>query len=106
MAVWEKLKGRNIKIIISESRPLYEGRTVAEKIAKLGLSVTLITDAQIGLFVENADMALVGADSILPNGDLVNKAGTYLLGWHVVIKKCLFIFAVKNLSSAQMTCLH
>ena len=37
-----------------------------------------ITDAQGGLF-DQADAVLVGADALLADGTLVNKAGTYLL---------------------------
>jgi translation initiation factor eIF-2B subunit delta len=39
----------------------------------------LITDAQINLFAPRADLALVGADALLEDGSVVNKAGTSLL---------------------------
>ena len=49
-AVFRKLRGRNVQAI-----------------------------AQIGLFSGRADLALVGADSVLADGGVLNKAGTYLL---------------------------
>lgn len=66
-------------VLVSESRPLYEGRYLAEDLSKKGVNVTLITDASIGYFLDISDMALVGADAVLTTGHLVNKVGTYLL---------------------------
>lgn len=79
MKTFEHLAGREVRVIISESRPLNEGVTVARQLQQWGLEVTLITDAQLGLFAAQADMALVGADSLLADGSVVNKAGTLLL---------------------------
>ncbi|MDI6704594.1 MAG: translation initiation factor eIF-2B [bacterium] len=71
----EKVKG----VIVLEGRPLFEGRKTAKELLELGILVTLITDAQAGYFMSDVDLVLVGADSILPNGSVVNKVGTYLL---------------------------
>ncbi len=73
------LQGRGASLIVTESRPLCEGRNLALQLAGMGLPTTLITDAQLGLFVEKADLAMVGADSVLEDGTVVNKVGTYLL---------------------------
>lgn len=73
------LKDRNPRMIITESRPLCEGRKLAERLSAWQIPTTYITEAQMGLFVGQADAVLVGADSVLPNGDVINKAGTYLL---------------------------
>jgi len=73
------LRGSRTRVLVSESRPLCEGRSLAAEGARLGLEVTLITDAQMGVFAGGADLALVGADSLLADGSAVNKAGSYLL---------------------------
>lgn len=67
------------RIIVAESRPLFEGRALAEELAGKGLEVTLIVDAAMGMFVNEADAVLVGADSVLADGSIVNKVGTRLL---------------------------
>ena len=67
------------RVIVAESRPLNEGVKAAEALAASGIHVTLITDAQVGLFVRQAEAAVVGADAIRPDGSFVNKAGTRLL---------------------------
>jgi len=66
------------EVVCTESRPIYEGRTVAARLAQEGIKATLITDSAAGHFVSRADMVLVGADSVSGDG-LVNKMGTYPL---------------------------
>ncbi|GAC1401703.1 MAG: ribose 1,5-bisphosphate isomerase [Ktedonobacteraceae bacterium] len=69
------------QMIVLEGRPRYEGREMARALSQKGLAVTLITDAQADIFMPQCDRVVVGADSILANGDVLNKAGTALLGW-------------------------
>lgn len=67
--------------IVLEGRPRYEGREVAHQLSKKKALVTLITDAQADIFLPQSHAVVVGADSILANGDILNKAGTALLAW-------------------------
>ncbi len=70
------------QVIVLEGRPRYEGRQVALELSKGGgSSITLITDAQADIFLPQCHAVVVGADSILANGDVLNKAGTALLAW-------------------------
>lgn len=69
------------QVIVLEGRPRYEGREVALALRKAGIATTLITDAQADIFLPNCRAVVVGADSVLANGDILNKAGTALLGW-------------------------
>ncbi|MCK9173072.1 MAG: hypothetical protein AB7T15_07805 [Desulfuromonas sp.] len=77
--LFAELAPARLRLIVSESRPLNEGVGLAAELLRLGHEVRLITDAQLGLFVAEADLALVGADSLLADGSIVNKAGTRLL---------------------------
>ena len=65
-------------VVVTESRPRGEGVALARRLAAGGLRVTLITDAQLGLWAPRCDAVLVGADAITPDDHLVNKAGTRL----------------------------
>ena len=65
------------EVVVCESRPLFEGRTTARELASANIPVTLVSDAVGPSLVQDVDCVVVGADSILPNGDVVNKAGTY-----------------------------
>jgi translation initiation factor 2B subunit (eIF-2B alpha/beta/delta family) len=67
------------QIIVLEGRPRYEGRAMARALSSRGFAVTLLTDAQADIFIPQCQAIVVGADSILANGDVLNKAGTALL---------------------------
>lgn len=67
-----------LSVIVAESRPGLEGFTLAKELAAAGINVTLITDAEIGLFVEDSDCILVGCDAVTEDDMIQNKAGTSL----------------------------
>ena len=69
-------RGHRLEVVCTESRPILEGRAVAATLADKGIKTTLITDSAVAQFVGSADLVVVGADSISPDG-LVNKMGTY-----------------------------
>ncbi len=73
------LKDRDLQMIVTESRPLQEGQRLAAKLSAWAVPTTYITEAQMGLFVGQADAVLVGADSVQSDGAVLNKSGTYLL---------------------------
>ncbi|MEF8814550.1 MAG: NUDIX domain-containing protein [Halovenus sp.] len=70
--------GEPAAVLVASSRPGGEGVEVAETLAGEGTTVTLTTDAAFPheLVVRDADLLLVGADSLLPDGRVVNKVGT------------------------------
>lgn len=68
-----------VEVVVAESRPLNEGADLARYLAEYGLTVTLITDAQLALFAGRVDMALCGADALFADGAILNKAGTRLM---------------------------
>ncbi|MFW9968726.1 MAG: translation initiation factor eIF-2B [Candidatus Odinarchaeota archaeon] len=73
-----KNKNLNFEIYVLESRPLFEGRKVAETLS-LYFKTHLIIDAVIGYFIDEIDLVLIGVDSILKDGSIINKVGTYPL---------------------------
>ncbi len=79
LEVFRQHTGRGLRAILTESRPLNEGYSLAAELSNRGIATRLITESQVGLFVKEADVAMVGADSLLPDGSVLNKAGTYLL---------------------------
>lgn len=78
LKLWHQ-KNKKIEIIVCESRPMLEGRLMAESLAKSGIRTTLITDALMSLYVKETDAAIIGADLILSNGNVINKVGSRLL---------------------------
>lgn len=78
LKLWHK-ENKRLKVVICESRPKYEGRSSALELGRAGIKVELITDAMMGIFVPKVDAAIIGADSILKNGNAVNKVGSKAL---------------------------
>ena len=72
-------QGRPLEVTVMESRPELEGVGLARDLAKQGIPVSVITDAQADLFAREADAVLVGSDAITCEDQLQNKAGTSLL---------------------------
>lgn len=66
-------------VICTQSGPGHEGHGLAASLNELEVPVTLISDAQMALFVGKADLVLTGCDSWLADGHFVNKSGTRLL---------------------------
>ena len=69
------------EVILLEGRPLYEGRAVVEALKTSEIALTIITDAQADIFLPFCQALVVGADSILADGSILNKAGTALLAY-------------------------
>lgn len=76
---WEK--GKNIKVIATETRPLLQGaRLTAYELLRDGIPVTLITDSMVGYVMTRklVNKIIVGADRIVRDA-VVNKIGTYTI---------------------------
>lgn len=67
-----------LEVVVTESRPGLEGVTLARELRDLGIQVSVITDAQAGVFVPEADAVVVGCDSITDDDRVQNKVGTSL----------------------------
>ncbi|RBW52044.1 translation initiation factor eIF-2B [Marinobacter sp. F3R11] len=70
---------RPFSVICTQSSPGNEGFTLARQLDELDIEVTLITDAQIGLFTAKADLVICGCDTWLSDDAFINKSGTYLM---------------------------
>ena len=73
-------RGWKFHVYASETRPLLQGaRLTMWELMQAGVRCTLITDSMSAstLRDQRVDAAMVGADRIAANGDVVNKVGTY-----------------------------
>ncbi|MDR5656609.1 NUDIX domain-containing protein [Halodesulfurarchaeum sp. HSR-GB] len=69
-------RGSPETVWVPVSRPGREGRELASDLAEAGLDVRLTSDANIPGAVSEVDVVLLGADTLLANGDVINKVGT------------------------------
>lgn len=74
-----KKKGKNVKVICTETRPKYQGRKTAKELVKGGVDTTMVVDDAALKYLKEADIMLIGADAITHDGSVVNKIGTGLI---------------------------
>lgn len=75
-------QGKNIQVIADETRPVLQGcRLTAWELMEDNIPVTLITDNTAGAILRAGEinLAIVGTDRTVANGDVANKIGTYPL---------------------------
>lgn len=101
--IFRCLQERSVKAVITESRPGNEGQLLATELSKLSISTEYITEAQAGLFVGRCDIVLVGADTLLADGSVVNKAGTFLLALAACEKKIPFYVCCESFKQTSKT---
>jgi eIF-2B alpha/beta/delta-like uncharacterized protein len=73
--IFAKQNGKEFQVIVTESRPLFEGRRTADILAKEGIEMILIADMAAFHLMDDVDMVITGCDCICSKG-VVNKIGT------------------------------
>lgn len=68
-------EGKRLEVVLSEARPVREGRLMAKRTSDLGIPVTLVADSALFQEMEDVDIVMVGADA-LSHRYMVNKIGT------------------------------
>jgi ribose 1,5-bisphosphate isomerase len=68
--------GRTFEVVCTETRPAFQGRITAEEMLDVGVKTTLIVDSAVRSFMKKVDIAIVGADALTSEGNIVNKIGT------------------------------
>ena len=67
---------KQFEVYVTESYPGMEGKNLAKALVSLGVPVKLVADSAAGSVIPDADVVLVGADSVLTDGSLLHKVGT------------------------------
>jgi translation initiation factor 2B subunit (eIF-2B alpha/beta/delta family) len=70
--------GRVRRVVLSESRPAYDGRPQTLALLQHGITVEYSIDMALFERLTEAQVVLVGADAVFPHG-VVNKLGTHTL---------------------------
>lgn len=73
-----------LKVIATETRPLFQGRKTAAKLLEVGVDVTQIVDSLGAYFIVEdkylpIEVVIIGADEVLADGRCINKVGSYQL---------------------------
>jgi ribose 1,5-bisphosphate isomerase len=72
----ELCPNRKLQVYITESGPGFEGNTLARELIELGFTITVLSDKITRAFPIKFDAVVLGADSILTDGSIINKVGT------------------------------
>ncbi len=102
-SLWRK-DNKNLKVIMCESRPKNEGRIFAKALLKENIKVEFITDFMISLYIPKIDAVILGADSILKNGTVINKTGSFIAAaLSRQFKKPCYVITTKEKLSDRLT---
>jgi ribose 1,5-bisphosphate isomerase len=72
-------QGKRLEVLVTETRPRFQGYLTARVLADAGIPVTMILDDAVRYYMQDVDKVIVGADAITANGALVNKIGTSMV---------------------------
>lgn len=72
-------RGKSFKVIVVDSRPLFEGRNLACTLVDLGVDVQYCLTNGIDRVVKSATKILLGAHAMMSNGRLYSRIGTALV---------------------------
>jgi translation initiation factor 2B subunit (eIF-2B alpha/beta/delta family) len=99
-------RGRIRRVLLSESRPAYDGRPQALALLESGLAVEYSIDMALFGRLPEADVVVVGADAVFPD-HLINKLGTHALAQlaHVQGIPCFSLCTANKFLSAAATAL-
>jgi len=69
--------GHIFQVYVTESAPDFAGRKMHASLKEHHIDSTLILDSCVGYLMERVDAVLLGAESVLENGGIINKIGTF-----------------------------
>jgi translation initiation factor eIF-2B subunit delta len=71
--------GKRFKVIVVDSRPLFEGKNLARALADLGLDVQYSLTHGVGHVIKEASKVFLGAHAMMSNGRLYSRVGTAII---------------------------
>lgn len=72
-------QGKKFKVIVVDSRPLFEGKNLARALADLGLDVQYSLTHAISHVIKGVTKVFLGAHAMMSNGRLYSRVGTAIV---------------------------
>lgn len=69
-------QGKKFRVVIVDSRPLFEGKPLARELAEAGISATYVLITGLAFALKDVTCVFLGAHAMLSNGMLYNRVGT------------------------------
>lgn len=74
-----KAEGLDFRVIVVDSRPKLEGKDTAKILQKYGIKCTFVFTNALPLVMKEATKVIIGASSVLSNGDVMSRVGTSIV---------------------------
>ena len=74
-----KDKGTNFRVIVIDSKPLFEGRRLAEELNASGIRVSYFLISSAWHAMQDATQVFLGAHAMMGNGHLYSRVGTAIV---------------------------
>ncbi|MGC8849535.1 MAG: ribose 1,5-bisphosphate isomerase [Candidatus Bathyarchaeia archaeon] len=97
------MDGKDFKVFITETRPLFQGRITARQLGGEGIETYLIVDGAARYFMNEIDKVIVGADAVAANGAVVNKIGTSMIALAAHEARTQFLVAAETFKFSPET---
>ncbi|CAI9740908.1 translation initiation factor eIF-2B subunit alpha-like [Octopus vulgaris] len=68
---------KRFNVFVTESRPNESGRVLCNELKKANIPTLLILDAAVSSVMPDVDLVLVGAESVVESGGIINRIGTF-----------------------------
>lgn len=72
-------RGKKFRVIVVDSRPLFEGKNLARALATLGLQVQYALTTTISHVIKDVTKVFLGAHAMMSNGRLFSRVGTAIV---------------------------
>lgn len=66
----------DFRVIVTETRPRYQGMKMARELVELGIPTTVIVDSAARSMMKDIDTVMVGADTVSSDGSVITKVGS------------------------------
>ncbi|KAF2137525.1 uncharacterized protein K452DRAFT_235865 [Aplosporella prunicola CBS 121167] len=71
--------GRNFRVIVVDSKPLFEGRQLARSLAAVGIQTSYCLVGAVAHAIKEASKVFLGASAMMSNGRLYSRVGTAIV---------------------------
>lgn len=72
-------EGKKFDVVVVDSRPLFEGKKMVQKLSNAGLSCTYVLISALSYIMSDVTSVFVGAHAMLSNGLLYSRVGTAMV---------------------------
>ncbi|KAK8201264.1 hypothetical protein BKA81DRAFT_303747 [Phyllosticta paracitricarpa] len=97
--------GRKFRVIVVDSKPLFEGKYMTNSLAAAGIDVTYCLIGAISHAIKDATKVFLGASAMLSNGRLYSRVGTAIVAMQAHIRDITVIVCCETIKFSDRVAL-